>query len=397
MTRSPVPWLDRSAVVALGRSLGFDAVGVTSADPFPELEPRLAQYADRGRTGFEWHADKQRIDPRAWMPEAKSLIAVALAYLTPAGRDLARRHPRRDTRAGEHTAYGQTSVYTYGVDYHSVMHERLRAFAAALEEFVGHKITAQVAVDTSPLVDRRVAERAGIGWVGKNCMFFTPPYGSYVFLGTLGVDINIPPNALEQTAACGTCSLCLDACPTGALLGPGVIDATRCLSYVTQMKGIIPRDLRKALGRRVFGCDTCQWVCPQNHRSESASHAEFTPVMELAYPDLIAILALSNRQFERMYGHTAGAWRGLRTWQRNALIALGNCKDAAAVPHILPFLQSPRPELRASAAWALAQIDSEDCRVAVAHAITQEVDESVREDMQASTEFNQSNGSKGPQ
>lgn len=387
MTCAPAPRLDRTAVVALGRSLGFDAVGVTTAAPFPELAPRLAEYADRGRTGFEWQVDRERIDPRTWMPDAKSLIAVALAYLTPAGRDLARRHPQRDTKAEEHTVYGQTSVYTYGVDYHSVMHERLRAFATALEELVGHKIATQVAVDTSPLVDRRVAERAGIGWVGKNCMFFVPPYGSYVFLGTLGVDLEILPDAVEQPAACGACSLCLDACPTGALLGPGVIDATRCLSYVTQMKGIIPRDLRKPLGRRVFGCDTCQWVCPENRRSENASHTEFAPMMELAYPDLIAILAMSNRQFERTYGHTAGAWRGLRTWQRNALIALGNCKDVAGVPHILPFLQSPRAELRASAAWALAQIGSEECRVAVAVAIAQEADESVREDMQASIEL----------
>lgn len=383
MTNKHVPVLDENAVVELGRRFGFDAVGVTTADPFPELIPRLSGYAARGRTGFEWQADADRIDPHAWMPEARSLIAVALAYLTPKGRELARRHPQSRDGTGTRSHFGQTSVYTYGVDYHKVMHERLNDFANALEAMAGRKVSAKVAVDTSPLVDRRVAERAGIGWVGKNCMFFTPPYGSYVFLGTLCVDVDIPAKLAEQPAACGTCSHCLDACPTNALLAPGVIDAQRCLSYVTQMKGIIPRDLRKPLGRRVFGCDTCQWVCPENRQAHDSPHEAFAPSAELAYPDLVSILHMSNRDFERAYGHTAGGWRGVRTWQRNALIALGNCGDAAAVPQILPFVTSARAELRVSAAWALVQIGSEEALAAVARAIDKEVDDTVRADMVA--------------
>jgi epoxyqueuosine reductase len=367
----------------LGAEVGFDLIGATSADPFPELIPRLREYAARGRTGFEHSDIEDRVNPRRWMPDAKSLISVAMPYLTREGKQVAKRHPA----GGRH---GVVTVYSYGHDYHNVMNNKLRALAHRLEVHVGRSISWKVAVDTSPLVDRRVAERAGLGWVAKNCMFYTEKYGSFVFLGTLVVDVDVETSrdtsnaapGSEHATACGTCDLCLKACPTGALLAPGVIDAQRCLSYITQMKGMIPLAYRKAMGRRVWGCDTCQWSCPMNKDVEHSAHEEYLPQGELEHPDLLEILSLSNRQFLRKYGHTAAAWRGLRTWQRNALIALGNTKRRDVVPHILPFLQHPRAELRASAAWALKEIGGMEARAAVREAYVKEQEDWVRQEME---------------
>ncbi|WP_026974218.1 tRNA epoxyqueuosine(34) reductase QueG [Alicyclobacillus contaminans] len=362
----------------LGREAGLDVIGATTADPFPELADRLHSYAERGRTGYEHAVVEDRIHPERWMPGVKSLIAAAMPYLTEAGKELAKRHPA----GGGH---GVVTVYSYGEDYHRVLQRRLEALAASIEAEIGRPFARKVSVDTSPLVDRRVAERAGIGWVAKNCMFYTEKYGSFVFIGILGVDLEVETNDLQANdkfaAGCGDCDLCLRACPTGALVAPGVIDATRCLSYITQMKGIIPREYRKALGRRVWGCDTCQWACPINRDASASPHVEYLPQGELEHPDLLAILELTNRQFLRLYGHTAAAWRGLRTWQRNALIALGNSRRQDAIPHIVPFLSHPRPELRASAAWALEQLGGEAARAAVAQAYEREADEQVRADM----------------
>lgn len=364
---------------ALGREVGFDAIGATTADPFPELIPVLEEYAQRGLTGFESDDILRRIDPKAWLPEARSLIAVAMAYLTDAGQRTARQHPREGL-------VGQVSVYAYGEDYHRVMARRLDDLQRRLEARLGRPVMARRAIDTAPLVDRRVAERAGIGWVGHNCHVFTPEHGSFVFLGTLLVDVRIEPAAVEQQRPCGQCRLCLDACPTGALVAPGVIDATRCLSYVTQMKGLIPEPFRRPLGRRVWGCDTCQWACPENAHATPASHSEYLPLGELAYPDLVDILNLHQRGFQRRYGATAAGWRGLRTWQRNALIALGNSRRPEAVSHILPFLRHDRRELRASAAWALRSIGGDEGKRAVSQAHKVELDAEVRADMDWATQ-----------
>lgn len=352
---SPACEVSGAALRRLGQQAGFDSIGATTAAPFPELIPQLEAYAERGLTGFEHSDIAQRVNPKAWFPEAEALIAVAMAYLTEDGRQTARRHPS----SGQH---GAVTVYAYGEDYHTVMTSRCHQLMKALEAEVGHPISYRVAVDTAPLVDRRVAERSGIGWVGKNCMFFTPTHGSFVFLGTIAIDTSVECTGPIQESHCGSCSQCLQACPTGALLAPGVIDATRCLSYITQMKGTIPLEYRAAMGRRVWGCDTCQWACPENEGKASAGHEEFLPTGELEYPDLVEILGWTNRQFLQRYGKTAAAWRGLRTWKRNALIALGNTRREHAVAHISPFLVHQRKELRVSAAWALGRIGGGSAR-----------------------------------
>ncbi|WAH36574.1 tRNA epoxyqueuosine(34) reductase QueG [Alicyclobacillus dauci] len=361
----------------LAEKIGLQEIGVTDASPFPELIPWLEAYEQRGRTGFEASDIEQRINPKLWMPGANSIIVATLPYLTEEGISTARSHPRG-------RQHGQASCYTYGVDYHTVLSRLLHELHKAMEAEVGHSIDAKLSVDTSPLVDRRMAERAGLGWIGKNSMFYSDRYGSFVFLGAMLVDIAIDvPRAVKPLIGykCGTCNLCLTACPTGAIIAPGVIDATRCLSYITQMKGVIPSEFRTKLGRRVWGCDVCQWACPENRNVDRSRLSVFGPTSELAYPDLLEILHLSNRQFTRLYGHTSMAWRGLRTLQRNALIALGNAGNQGAVPDIATFLQHNRVELRISAAWALGQIGGQAAYEALKTALDKEEDEAVIEEL----------------
>lgn len=358
--------------------VGLPEVGVTDASAFPELVRVLAAYEERGRTGFESGDIEERITPGRLLEGAKSIIVALLPYRTPRGAAVARMHPTT-------SEYGITSVYTYGVDYHLVLRQRLEALRDRLGETVGDSIRSRVAIDTSPLVDRRVAQRAGVGWIGKNGMLYSHRYGSYVFIGALITDFEIHGARVESMAVgeqCGTCVKCLVACPTGAIVAPGVIDATRCLSYVTQMKGMIPLEFRKALGRRIWGCDVCQTSCPENRTADVSDIDAFHPTIELAYPDLIEMLALSNRQFERKYGQTAMGWRGLRTLQRNALIVLGNIGSPKALTYIEPFLRHARVELRASAAWACGEIGGAMAESMLLEALGCEENEQVKDELE---------------
>jgi len=362
----------------LAEEVGLPEIAATDASPFDDLARPLAEYEARGRTGFEWANASERMDPRFWLPEAKSIVTAALPYLTEEGARQMRDHPRSDLR-------GQTSCYVYGEDYHRVLSERLTALAQRIGELVGRDVRYRVAVDTSPLVDRRVAERSGLGWIGKNGMLFSPRYGSYVFLGSLLLDIEIedaqhlPPDIGKH---CGDCDLCMRACPTQAFVSPGELNATACLSYVTQMKGIIPRPYRKPLGRRVWGCDVCQQVCPLNRDRAPSRDPSFSPDADVAYPDLVRLLEMSNRQFLRAYGRSAMAWRGVRTLQRNALVALGNLRRPEAVPIVARFLASDRVELRASAAWALGEIGGQDALRELRAAFASEQDPDVRKEIE---------------
>ncbi|SIT03024.1 tRNA epoxyqueuosine(34) reductase QueG [Alicyclobacillus vulcanalis] len=380
--------LSLSEIRPLAEAVGLPEIAATDASPFDDLAGPLADYEARGRTGFEWANAVERMDPRFWLPEAKSIITAALPYLTEEAARQMREHPRHELR-------GQTSCYVYGEDYHGVLSARLEALARRIQDLVGREIRFRVAVDTSPLVDRRVAERSGLGWIGKNGMLFSPRYGSYVFLGALLLDVEIedanhlPPDVGKH---CGDCDLCMRACPTQAFAAPGELKATACLSYVTQMKGMIPREYRRPLGRRIWGCDVCQQVCPLNRQREAAKDDAFLPDREVAYPDLVRLLEMSNRQFVRAYGRSALAWRGVRTLQRNALIALGNLRREEAVPLIVRFLSSDRVELRASAAWALGEIGGEQARRELQAALTVEQDAEVRQEIEAAIANASGNG-----
>jgi epoxyqueuosine reductase len=215
-------------------------------------------------------------------------------------------------------------------------------------------------VDTGALSDRAVAERAGIGWSGKNCSTLTPELGSWVYLGEMITDLPLAPDT-PLLDSCGDCTICIDACPTGALVGPGQLNAQRCISYVTQTKGLVDDELMVKIGNRLYGCDTCQIVCPINRKIDIRHHVELLPDPEVAKPLLRPLLKLGNREFRDTFGESSASWRGRKPIQRNALIALGNFKDAESVPDVTEVLRKdPRPAMRATAAWALGRIGTDE-------------------------------------
>lgn len=341
----------KEQMLAAAPSLGIDKLGVTTADPFPELKQRLTIHRELGyESGFEEPDLDRRTEPASLLPGARSIISIAVAY------------PSRlkDAPISEPGARrGILSRSAWGEDYHVALRRRMERLAKWIRERVP-EVRLLSMVDTGALSDRAVAERAGIGWSGKNCSVISPELGSWIYLGEMITDLPLPADASMEDG-CGDCTRCIDACPTGALVGPGQLNAQRCISYVTQTKGVVSEEMMLKIGNRLYGCDTCQIVCPVNRGIDYRHHGELIPDPEVAKPLLAPILKMGNREFKAKFGASAAAWRGRKPIQRNALIGIGNFKDKASVPDVAEVLVSdPRPELRATAAWSLGRIGGDD-------------------------------------
>ncbi|MCI3927250.1 tRNA epoxyqueuosine(34) reductase QueG [Paenibacillus sp. TRM 82003] len=347
--------------------LGIDKLGFASADPFHELVDVLRRHREAGReSGFEEPDLDKRVDPRLSFPggEPRSILSIAVAY--PA--------KMKSPPKSEPGAYrGILARSAWGEDYHKVLRERMSRLEALLKELVpGCRVESMV--DTGALVDRAVAERAGIGWYGNNCAVITPEFGSWVYLGDMITDIPFPPDT-PVTDSCGDCTLCMDACPTGALVGKGELNASRCVSFVTQTKGFVDDELKRKIGNRLYGCDTCQVVCPKNKGMSWTRHEELQPDPEIAKPLLKPLLRLSNREFKETFGASAAAWRGKKPIQRNAIIALGNFKDRSALPDLIELLhKDDRPVIRGTSAWSIGRIGGEEAERALREALDRETD-----------------------
>ncbi|MFB9325774.1 tRNA epoxyqueuosine(34) reductase QueG [Paenibacillus aurantiacus] len=353
---------------AAAAELGIDKIGVAAADPFTELKSRLIRHRELGReSGFEEKDLDKRTEPALLFEDPQSIIAIAVAY--PSKLQDA---PKSEPGARR----GILSRSAWGTDYHVVLRDRLAKLEAWLRVRVPG-FRAESMVDTGALVDRAVAERAGIGWSAKNCATLTPEWGSWVYLGEMITNLPLPPDT-PVTEGCGDCTACIDACPTGALVGPGELDAQRCISFVTQTKGIVSDEFMRKIGNRLYGCDTCQVVCPVNKGKNWTHQPELQPDPETAKPLLLPILKMGNREFKETFGRSSSAWRGRKPIQRNAVIALGNFKDETAVPALVHVLrEDPRFELRATAAWSLGRIGGESARQALLDAKGKEQDEQV--------------------
>lgn len=362
----------KEEMTAAAPGLGIDKIGVASAEPFTELKERLVKHRERGfESGFEEPDLDKRTNPALLFDEPKSIISIAVAYPSKM-RGAPKSEPGRRR--------GILSRSAWGEDYHRVLRRRLERLGDWLSARVP-EVRLLSMVDTGALSDRAVAERAGIGWSGKNCSIITPEFGSWVYLGEMITNLPLPPDRpLED--ACGECTRCIDACPPGALVGPGQLDAQRCISYVTQTKSVVEDEMMRKMGNRLYGCDTCQVVCPYNKGVDFRHQEELLPDAETAKPLLQPLLFLSNREFQAQFGASSSAWRGRKPIQRNALIALGNFRDAAAVPDIAKVMrEDPRPELRATAAWALGRIGDANAAEALATGLAAEADETVRQAM----------------
>jgi epoxyqueuosine reductase len=368
---TPEDWLRlKNELIEAAPGLGIDKIGFASADPFLDLKEKLYRHRERGHeSGFEEPDIEKRTHPELLHAEPRSIISIAVAYPSKLTNP-----PRSEPGAYR----GLISRSAWGEDYHHVLRRRLERLEAFLHERIEGVIVRSM-VDTGELVDRAVAERAGIGWSGKNCATITPEYGSWVYLGEMITNVPFPADK-PIADLCGDCTLCIDACPTGALVGPGQLNSSRCVSFVTQTKGIVSDELKEKIGNRLYGCDTCQLVCPHNKGKHWTHQPELQPDPELVKPLLLPMLEMSNKEFKERYGSSAASWRGKKPIQRNAVIALGNFKDRTAVPALARLLaDDPRPELRETAAWALGKIGGEEARSALLEARGTETEPAVIE------------------
>ncbi|MGI2329474.1 tRNA epoxyqueuosine(34) reductase QueG [Planococcus sp. YIM B11945] len=365
-------------LVAYASSIGIDKIGFASAEPFYNLRHRLIRQQHLNyQSGFEEPDIEKRTQPALLLDEAVSIIAIAIAYPSkmkdaPQGVKGARR--------------GIFSRSSWGKDYHAALRERL----ALLEAFIAaHCPEARMRsmVDTGELSDRAVAERAGIGWSAKNTNIITPEFGSYVYLGEMIT--NIPFRFDEPMEdQCGDCRLCIDTCPTGAIVEGGQLNAQRCVSFLTQTKGFLPDEFRGVIGNRLYGCDTCQTVCPKNKRKANHIHLEFEPDPEIAKPLLEPLLSISNKEFKAKFGYVSGSWRGKKPIQRNAILALAHFKEASAVPALINLMKTDdRPVIRGTAAWAIGKIGTVEGLDALKRAEQLEKDEEVQEEIQKGLAF----------
>ncbi len=363
----------KAEIIQYAKEIGIDKIGFTTAEPFIELEERLQEQQQKGyASGFEEKVIEKRVEPKFTLVDACSIIAIALAYPS-------KIEELPEKREGEHRGFVARSAW--GRDYHHVLRERLDR----LGQFIQSKApTAKLVsmVDTGVLSDRAVAERAGLGWVGKNCSLITPEFGSYVYLGEMITNIDFPADQPMENQ-CGECTLCLDRCPTQAFVQPGQLNSKRCLAFITQVKEQIPEHYREKLGNRIYGCDTCQQVCPYNRRIHYGHQQEFTPDHQLAKPALLPLLTIGKKEFQEKWGPTAAAWRGKKPIQRNAIIATAHYKDQTAIPKLIQLLkQDERPVIRGTAAWALGKIGGEEAKAALMLAYEREQDETVIEEIE---------------
>ncbi|MGG3495551.1 tRNA epoxyqueuosine(34) reductase QueG [Peribacillus simplex] len=368
----------KQEVILYSKEIGIDKIGFTSATAFAELKARLIRQQELDyQSGFEEGDIEKRVRPELIFEKPQSIISIALAYPSKL------KDARQSTKGERRGIFCRAS---WGTDYHTVLRNKLQL----LEGFIKDKVPGAVVksmVDTGELSDRAVAERAGIGWSAKNSMIITPEFGSFVYLGDMITNLPFEPDQPMEDQ-CGTCNKCVDVCPTGALVQGGQLNSKRCIAFLTQTKGFLPDEFRTKIGNRLYGCDTCQTVCPKNKGMDFHFHEEMEPDPELAKPLLKPLLTISNRDFKETYGHVSGSWRGKKPIQRNAILALAHFKDETALPELIQVMKDdPRPVIRGTAAWAVGKIGRGQSVSVLEEARMKETDEEVLAEIEKGLQF----------
>jgi len=354
----------------LAQAIGFDVCQLTRADESWPAGEQLEAYVAAGHHGdMAWMETtlERRKHPTAMWPDAKSAIVVGLNY-----------GPESDPMEMlERRNEGNISVYARGKDYHDVLKKKLKHLARAFVDQTGAEV--KVFVDTAPLMEKPLAAKSGLGWQGKHTNLVNRGFGSWLFLGVMLTSADLAPDARE-TDHCGTCTACLDICPTDAFPAPYQIDARRCISYLTiEYKGIIPEAFRAPMGNRIYGCDDCLAICPWNKFAASAREANFWARAELKGPKLSELAALDDAGFREVFSGSPIKRIGRDRFLRNVLIAIGNSGDAELIEgSVLPHLDDPEPSVRASAIWALRHLDLALFEAQKARRQGQEPDQEVR-------------------
>jgi epoxyqueuosine reductase len=339
------------AIRAEAERLGFVACGFARADAADSAGRDLRRWLEAGHHGtmgwMESRAD-QRASAQTLWPEAKSAIALAMSY-APASDPLA---------LEQRPELGRVSVYAQGGDYHKTVKQALKALARFIVDRAASEL--KVFVDTAPVMEKPLAQAAGIGWQGKHTNLVSREHGSWLFLGVILTSLELEPDASAgEGVHCGSCRRCLDACPTNAFEGPHRIDARKCISYLTiEHEGPIPVEFRRAMGNRIYGCDDCLAVCPWNRFAEAAAaNRAFLPRAELVAPRLADLLVLDDTNFRELFAGSPIKRIGRTRMIRNCLIAAGNSRDASLPRSVRPHLADPDPVIAEAAEWALAQIE----------------------------------------
>jgi len=341
----------RGTIRAKALALGFDAIGFAPAALAPSARERLQEFLLQGYHGeMAWLADRadQRSQPTNLWPEARSVIGLGLSYA-----------PGIDALANlARTEVGNISVYARNRDYHDYFKSLLKHLAQAIAGAFGAEV--KVFVDTAPVMEKPLAAQTGIGWVGKHTNLVSRRHGSWLFLGEIYTSLEIAPDAPHEDR-CGSCSRCLDVCPTNAFVGAYRMDATRCISYLTiEHSGPIPIEFRASIGNRIYGCDDCLAVCPWNRFAKVAtSHDKLRAREELIAPDLALLSGLTDASFRLLFAGSPVKRIGWRRFLRNVLIAIGNSGEPRLLHSVRPHLQHEDPVVAEAAAWAEARLNTE--------------------------------------
>ena len=339
------------ALRARAAELGFDACGIAAADAIAEAGSRLDAFLEDGRQGdMAWLAAKatRRRSPKALWPEARSVVALAMNY-----------GPDHDPMVNlERRGAGNISVYARGRDYHDVLKKRAKQLARWMVEALGGEV--KVFVDTAPVMEKPLAETAGVGWQGKHTNLVSRDFGSWLFLAEIYSTLALGPDRPHDDR-CGSCRACLDVCPTDAFPAPYQLDARRCISYLTiEHQGHIAAEFRKPMGNRIYGCDDCLAVCPWNRFAAEAREAKLQAREELNAPPLAALAGLDDAGFRALFSGSPVKRTGRDRFLRNVLIAIGNSGDRALLPQAAALLGDASPLVRAMAVWALGELAEAD-------------------------------------
>lgn len=351
MVNGPVTIPISQQIEKKARELGFAACGFASAGEDPVRAERFEQWLGEGHHGsMEWMETRKhhRRSPQGLWPEAKSVIALGMSYA-----------PGHEPMALEAVGdRARISVYAQGRDYHDVVKKRLKALARWLVE-QQPEAQVKVFVDTAPVMEKPLGEAAGLGWQGKHTNLVSPEHGSWLFLGAIYTTLALDPSDAHRDQ-CGSCRACLDACPTDAFPQPYVIDARRCISYLTiEHKGSVAEEFREALGNRIYGCDDCLAVCPWNKFAQAAHAArEFLPRAELVAPRLAELLALDDAGFRAVFSGSPIKRIGRDRFVRNCLYAAGNTSDPSLYKPVEALLDDPDPVVAEAAQWALRRLQA---------------------------------------
>jgi epoxyqueuosine reductase len=366
----------KAALANEARALGFDCVGVTDPDAIADAGRHYREFLDAGAHGdMDWLAvhPERRADPRVLWAGVRSVIMLGVNY----GPD------ENPLAILESRTRGAISVYAQGDDYHDLIKKRLTALARWLVATAGGE--AKVFVDTAAVMEKPLAQAAGLGWQGKHTNLVSREFGSWLFLGAIFTTSDLPRDAAD-TDHCGSCQACLDICPTAAFPAPYKLDARRCISYLTiENRGPIPHEFRKAIGNRIYGCDDCLAVCPWNKFAQAGREAKLAARDELRAPPLADLADLDDAAFRARFTKSPVKRIGRDRFMRNVLIAIGNSGDGALALKVKRLLDDESPLVRGAAVWALSQlIGQEEFGVLAADAIGTESDETVRAEWIAS-------------